>query len=148
MITFENYRNYRITYQDVCHDLLSRIYSNTERIMEEYQYKTASEYMDRDRNTTNLDITMKNMIYVQVVECHQKLNKPLTKFLIKVSDKDSQNYKLLTHMIVEYCARDVKSKSTFQQKEKENKNANKMNLTSSEKRTPLAFFIASALYHT
>ena len=77
--------------------------------------------MDGDRNTTNLDITMKNMIHVQVVECHQKLNKPLIELLIKVSNKDSQNYKLLTHMIVEYCARDVKSKSTFQQNERENK---------------------------
>ena len=85
--------------------------------MEEYQYKLALEYMDGERNTTNLDITMKNMIHVQVVECHQKLNKPLTELLIKVSliirCKDSENDKLLKHMIVEYCARNVKSKSTF-----------------------------------
>ena len=55
--------------------------------MEEYQYILASEYMDGERSTTYCDITMKNMIYVQVVECHQKLNKPLTKLLIKVSIK-------------------------------------------------------------
>ena len=42
--------------------------------MEEYQYILASEYMDGERSTTYCDITMKNMIHVQVVECHQKLN--------------------------------------------------------------------------
>lgn len=51
--------------------------------MEHYQYKTALEKMNQDSKTTNLHITMKNMIHVQVVKCHQKLNKPFTEFLMK-----------------------------------------------------------------
>lgn len=37
--------------------------------------------MYKEKSVTNLDIAMKNMIHVQVVKCHKKLNKPLAKFL-------------------------------------------------------------------
>jgi len=37
--------------------------------------------MYKEKPVTNLDITMKNVIHVQVVKCHKKLNEPLAKFL-------------------------------------------------------------------
>lgn len=35
----------------------------------------------KERSDTNLDITVENVVHVQVFKSHKKLNEPLTKFL-------------------------------------------------------------------
>ena len=79
-------------YLDVYLDLLSRIYLNTEIDVEKTSTKSWSSKFSDVLATKNLlllnlkeflylDVSMKNMICMQVIKCHQQLNKPLTKFL-------------------------------------------------------------------
>lgn len=76
------------TYLSGCLGLSSKIYLNTEAIRKKINIKLRVSYKQNNTITkfvsifpTDLDITMKDMVSMQIIKCHQELNQPLTKLL-------------------------------------------------------------------